>query len=251
MEDFSALASRIAVGVGEVRGCLILSRDGLVLGSFPAGEEHLVKPAWVRFAAMGDPEKGFVEFADELWVYVRRGPYAAFAVAGTGIRPGLLMEHLEQALLAAEEARSRRDTLRIPEVPPAPSGRPRTSLHKEVRPLPSPVQAVPPARATDEGPARAADEAPARPSATGPTGPDPSGGGPASRARAGGASGPAAEPPGGAARDGSPGAPADGGPPAGPDGPADPSEEEGEVDRVLLAQEFSRLLQESRLDDEG
>ncbi len=236
VEDFSVLASRIAVGVGEVRGCLILSRDGLVLGSFPAGEEHLVKPAWVRFAAMGDPEKGFVEFADELWVYVRRGPYAAFAVAGTGTRPGLLMEHLEQALLTAEEARSKRDALRIPEVPPAPSGRPRTSLHKEVRPLPSPAQAV--------------DEAPARP-APGPTGPGPSGGGPASRARTGGASGPGAEPAGEAAREGSPGAPADGSPPAGPDGPAHPSEDEGEVDRVLLAQEFSRLLQESRLDDEA
>jgi len=33
LEDFDALASSLALGLGEVRGCLILSRDGLVLGS--------------------------------------------------------------------------------------------------------------------------------------------------------------------------------------------------------------------------
>jgi hypothetical protein len=246
VEDFSALASRIAVGVGEVRGCLILSRDGLVLGSFPPGEEHLVKPAWVRFAAMGDPEKGFVEFADELWVYVRRGPYAAFAVAGTGIRPGLLMEHLEQALFAAEEARSKREALRIPEAPPAPSGRPRTSLHREVRPV-APVQAPGPGRVAGEGSAR-----PAAPAA-GCTGPDASGPPPAGP----GAEAPTATPtdaegspsrPGGADAPGAPEA-AEG--PGRPGGAEEGVEEEAEVDRVLLAQEFSRLLQESRLDDEA
>ncbi|HWO70695.1 MAG TPA: hypothetical protein VNP94_08075, partial [Actinomycetota bacterium] len=64
---------------------------------------------------------------------------------------------------------------------------------------------------------------------------------------------PSTEPAGSAARDDHPGAPAAAGARAAPDGPADPegTEEEGEVDRVLLAQEFSRLLQESRLDDEA
>jgi len=244
VEDFSALASRIAVGVGEVRGCLILSRDGLVLGSFPPGEEHLVKPAWVRFAAMGDPEKGFVEFADELWVYVRRGPYAAFAVAGTGIRPGLLMEHLEQALLAAEEARSKREALRIPDVPPAPSGRPRTSLHKEVRSV-APAPAHAPAAGQEEGRARPTAPAPER------TGPGAPGAAPPPGPRAEAPSGATEAPAGSPSRpeDGPPGASA----PAAADGPGGPrtAEEEAEVDRVLLAQEFSRLLQESRLDDEA
>lgn len=35
LEDFNALASSLALGVGDVRGCLILSRDGHVLGSHP------------------------------------------------------------------------------------------------------------------------------------------------------------------------------------------------------------------------
>ncbi len=146
MEEFSALAARVAASVGELRGCLILSRDGLVLGAFPEGEEGLVKPAWLRFATLGEPDKGFVEFGDEVWGYVRRGPYAAFAVTGTGTRPGLLIDQLEQVLLAAEEARSRREALRLPEVPAAPSGKPRTSLHPEVRPAPpfeAPRQPVP------------------------------------------------------------------------------------------------------------
>jgi hypothetical protein len=226
VEDFSALASRIAVGVGEVRGCLILSRDGLVLGSYPLGDESLVKPAWIRFAAMGDPEKGFVEFADELWVYARRGPYAAFAVSGTGVRPGLLMEHLEQALLAAEEARAKRDALKVPEAPPAPSGKPRTSLHREAKAGPPAVPRAPvevrPARAgaggaEEEGPGAARPQGPAAVDL-----PD--------------------DAPG-------PGGPTDAAPPE--EAEAATNVEEGEVDRVLLAQEFSRLLQESRLDDEA
>ena len=86
MDDYSALAYRIAGGVADVRGCLILSRDGLILGSYP-DDETAVKPAWVRFASLGDPELSFVEFGDQVWVYVRRPAYGAFAVANAGIRP--------------------------------------------------------------------------------------------------------------------------------------------------------------------
>ncbi|MBI2238605.1 MAG: hypothetical protein HYU54_08790 [Actinobacteria bacterium] len=217
MEDFSALASRIAVSVGELRGCVVLSRDGLVLGSYPPGEESLVKPAWLRFAALGDPEKGFVEFGDELWVYVRRGPYAVFAVSAATIRPGLMMDQLEQLLLAAEESRTKREALKVPEVADAPKGKPRTSLHKDVRPAPptqpAAVRAEPQPTAAAEAPPPAPPIAPERPPA------------------------PVAEP-----------APA----PAAPPSPEPvPEPEEGtEVDRVLLAQEFSRLLQESRFGDE-
>lgn len=200
MEDFSALASRLAVGVGEVRGCLILSRDGLVLGSYPAGDEGAVKPAWLKFAAVGDPEKGFVEFGDELWVYVRRGPYAAFAVAGTAVRPGLLIDQLEQVLLSAEETRAKREALKIPDAPAAPSGKPRTSLHKEQKAAPAAQPAAAPTEpAAQPAAAPAAEEAPAQ---AAPAAPEP--------------------------------APA----------PVVAEEEGTEVDRVLLAQEFSRLLQE-------
>jgi hypothetical protein len=128
MDDYSALAYRIAGGVADVRGCLILSRDGLILGSYP-DDETAVKPAWVRFASLGDPERSFVEFGDQVWVYVRRSAYGAFAVANAGVRPGLVIDQLEGILHSAEESRNRRDTLRVPEAAGAPSGKPRTSLH--------------------------------------------------------------------------------------------------------------------------
>jgi hypothetical protein len=205
MEEFSALAARVAASVVELRGCLILSRDGLVLGAFPAGEEGPVKTAWLRFAVVGEPEKGFVEFGDEIWTYVRRGPYAAFAVSGLGVRPGLLIDQLDQMLYTAEEVRARREALRLPEVTPAPSGKPRTSLHPEARPsVPSPAQAT--------------REAAPRPASAEPPGPASAGPPPTERPST---------------------------------GPVKKEEEETEVDRVALAQELSKLLQDTRGDDEN
>lgn len=127
MDDYSALAYRIAGGVADVRGCLILSRDGLILGSYP-DDETAVKPAWVRFASLGDPERSFVEFGDQVWVYVRRPAYGAFAVANAGIRPGLVIDQLEGILASAEESRNRRDTLRVPEASGGPAATPRSSI---------------------------------------------------------------------------------------------------------------------------
>jgi hypothetical protein len=275
MEEFSALAARVAASVGDLRGVLILSRDGLVLGAFPDGDEALVKPAWLRFAGLGEPDKGFVEFADELWAYVRRGPYASFAVTGVHVRPGLVMDQLEQMLLAAEEVRSRREALRLPDAAPAPSGKPRTSLHADPRPAPQPLQAAPqPLQAAPEptasAPARPAappqaPAAPVRPGAqvggayAAPQAPPPQP--PSSRPLA-------PQPPSGPQAaipdvSGPPSAPS---PAPGPDGGPErtvppelerpsaplerPLEDEGEVDPVLLAQEFSRLLQETGDGDE-
>jgi hypothetical protein len=214
MEEFSALAARVAASVVELRGCLILSRDGLVLGAFPAGEEGPVKTAWLRFAVVGEPEKGFVEFGDEIWTYVRRGPYSAFAVSGLGVRPGLLIDQLDQMLYTAEEVRARREALRLPEVTPAPSGKPRTSLHPEARPsVASPAPMTPPGQTTPEAPP---EPAPSRPAANEPPPP----------------------------RTGSP-------PPERPSTGPVKKEEEPEVDRVALAQELSKLLQETRGGDEN
>ena len=217
MEEFSALAARVAASVVELRGCLILSRDGLVLGAFPAGEEGPVKTAWLRFAVVGEPEKGFVEFGDEIWTYVRRGPYAAFAVSGLGVRPGLLIDQLDQMLYTAEEVRARREALRLPEVTPAPSGKPRTSLHPEARPsVPTPAPVTPPAQATPDA-------------APGPPEPSPS---------------PPATP--------EPPQPTTGSPP--PERPSIAPGKKGEdpdVDRVALAQELSKLLQDTEGGDEN
>lgn len=242
MEEFSALAARVAASVVELRGCLILSRDGLVLGAFPEGQEGLVKPAWLRFAVVGEPEKGFIEFGDEIWVYVRRGPYAAFAVSGLGVRPGLLIDQLDQMLYSAEEIRARREALRLPEVPAAPSGKPRTSLHPEARPsVPMPAPVASPPRMAPEAAPQPVERAPEpRVPAT----PAPS---------------PTPEPPPAPSPVSPPPAPVEPPPPAAeapqPEqpstGPAEEEEEETEVDRVALAQELSKLLQESGGRDEN
>ena len=250
MEDLSVLAARISTNAGALRGCLILSRDGLVLGAHPPEAEAALKPAWLRFASLGESDKGFVEFGEELWAYVRRGPYGAFASAEVSVRPGLLLDQLEQALLTAEQDRTdKRDSMRIPDAPAAPSGKPRTNLHKE--PRPAPEQA--PADQRVSAPT-AASAAPSprpegvRPDATGPT------------ASSGGGEGPALPTQGVASTDAPGPTPPPTSEPAGepeiPTSAQDPRagggrEEEGEVDRVLLAQEFSRLLQEPDVDDEA
>src|SRR2546421_860459 len=113
--DFSALASRVAA-FSDVLGCIILSNDGLVLGWFPPGDEDEVKPAWLKFAALGEPERAFMKFSSgEVWAYVSVGPYAAFAVATGKTRPGILLDHLEQALLVAAESREMRQMARVPD----------------------------------------------------------------------------------------------------------------------------------------
>src|SRR5437588_11692127 len=113
--DFPALASRVAA-LGDVHGCIVMSADGLVLGAFPPGDEDRVKPAWLRFASLGEPERSFVRFSSsETWAYVRSGQYAAFAVAGGVIRPGVLLDHLEQALLVATDSRDRRQSASEPD----------------------------------------------------------------------------------------------------------------------------------------
>jgi hypothetical protein len=120
-----------------VLGCVILSKDGLVMGAFPPGGERDVTPAWLRFASVGNPERGFVEFPGELWAYVRQGPYAAFAVGAPGTRAGILLDSLEQALLAAEDSRDQRAAVRAPET---------VDLNREhfgsIRPAEHPAQPV-------------------------------------------------------------------------------------------------------------
>jgi hypothetical protein len=139
LEDFNALAISLGAGMADVRGCLILSGDGLVLGAHPAEAERTTTPAWARFAAIGDPERGFAQFGTETLCYVRRGPYAGFAVAGPGSRPGLMIAHMEQVLLAAEQSRWRHEWLRGTEAAKAAlRSEPSSSLQLE-HPAPDPL----------------------------------------------------------------------------------------------------------------
>jgi hypothetical protein len=236
MDDYSALAQRVAVSVGDVRGCLILSRDGLVLGSYPEDDEMQAKPAWLRFAALGDAERSFVEFGDQIWVFCHRGAYSSFAVAGTSVRPGVLLDMMEQGLLAAEEARTKREPLKLPELGSAPSGKPRTTLHPAAADEKVEVNAgvqrnwpggrsasSPGGTEAVETPDDSAPETPAEQ-------PEPKAAEPEPK-----------QPLTGMGREpqklvGSAG--------------VDPDDDEGEVDRVLLAKEFSGLLQMDGDDDE-
>jgi hypothetical protein len=221
MNDYSALAQRVSMSIDGIRGCLMLSRDGMVLGAHPEGEmESHVTSSWVRFAAVGDPERSYIEFPDQIWAFVRRGGYSAFAVADTGVRPGVLVDLLEQSLMMGEQGRvDDRETMRLPEAPSAPSGKPRTSLHRQdhaptAAPVPPPPEAV--SERSEPGAPRPPEAAPVPEGATAEAQPTPrSDPGPRSPERGQG------------------------------------KEDEPEVDRILLAKEFAGLLQVSKEDDEA
>jgi hypothetical protein len=230
MEDFNALAATLGAGIADARSCLILSSDGLVLGAHPESAEADARPARIKLASVGEPERGFLQFGTEVWCYVRRGPYAALAVAGTSVRPGLVIEQMEQVLLAAEESRSRREGVKIDaSAPSAPSSKPRTALHREPRPAEEPpplVIGAEPRMATAG--AEAGNPGPAVPAS--PVVPASAGSGASS-----GDQEVAGTPPH----------------PAVPGGPSEGREEGEDVDRFSLAREFSRLLQDDQEPADG
>jgi hypothetical protein len=239
MSDYSVLAQRVSLSITGVRGCLMLSRDGMILGAHPEGDgEADLRAAWVRFAGLGDPERSYVEFPDQIWAFVRRGSYGAFAVADVGVRPGVLVDMLEQALMAGEQERANdREMMRLPDATAAPSGKPRTTLHKPERPstaepeptiVPAEVS-VPVAPAEVAAPASvasvasASDEAPVENDAAA-----------------------------GVADEDEPIAEEAVDPPAeDPPEAQEGKQDESEVDRILLAKEFAGLLQVPREDDEA
>jgi hypothetical protein len=260
MDEYAALAQRFVLSMTDVRGCLVLSRDGLVLGAYPEEDETAVKPAWLKFVTLGEVRKSFVELSDQIWAYVYRGPYAMFVVAGLSVRPGVLIDQLEQALFTAEEGRTKRDPLKVPDAPAAPTGKPRTPLHPQADREPAPVAEIAAAEPVHDRRLWST-----RPSAT----PAATGGG----VEAGTGwpkPAPTSETPGHAHPPESPAAV-----PSADDlaaaeaarsalkrepqrlvsserGTDDAgSEEPGEIDRVLLAKEFSGLLQVDRDPDEG
>jgi hypothetical protein len=133
--DFAALTQAVVAGLSHVRSCLIVSRDGLALGASPATEEGRSLDVWTRIAALGDVERGFVTVRDEVWVFCRRGAYGSVAVADSSSRPGVILDTLEQMVLMAEEARMRKEGLRLPaerDIASADTPRGlRTLLHKD------------------------------------------------------------------------------------------------------------------------
>jgi hypothetical protein len=144
--DFAALAMAVVSGVPDVRACLVVSRDGLALGAYPASEEEKALTVWSRMAALGEVERGFVALRDEVWAFCRRGPYAALATAHPSVRAGVLLDSMEQMLLSAEESRVRKEAIRPAQEREAGTldaiRGPRTSLHpsREESPQLAPVE---------------------------------------------------------------------------------------------------------------
>lgn len=226
MNDYSALAQRVSISISGVRGCLMLSRDGMVLGAHPEGDaEAEIRSAWVRFTALGDPERSYVEFPDRIWAFVRRGAYSAFAVGDTGVRPGVLVDLLEQALMMGEHDRAQdRQTMWVPETPSAPSGKPRTSLHKPERAAKDTPEPPPPQR-TSPRPSEIASNEPQ-------AGGEPSEGSDAAATVVTESTGQPESATGTPSR-------------------REKTEDGSEVDRILLAKEFAGLLQLPKKDDEA
>jgi hypothetical protein len=98
MDDFSALAARIVDVVDDVRGCLVLSRDAMVLAACPETSEAETTASMTRFLGLGGARRGFLELEDETWCYVRHDACAAFVVTGPASRPGLVIAQLDRAL---------------------------------------------------------------------------------------------------------------------------------------------------------
>ena len=101
---------------------------------------------WMRLASLGDVERGFAVVGEECWVFCSRGPYSALAVARASVRPGIVLERLDQMVLAAEEARLRKEGLtplgpRDPDAAAAAARRrrasaPPTGIHPPASPQP-------------------------------------------------------------------------------------------------------------------
>ena len=138
--EFGDLAARMSAGVAGVRACLILSRDGLSLGAHPADGEARARKAWDALQQIGDPQRGFVDMGEEIWVVSARGAYAAIIVGSPEAKPGVLLDRMEAELASADVARAADDS---PARPGDPRSRPRSPLHPEPRleVKPEPVKA--------------------------------------------------------------------------------------------------------------
>ena len=281
--DFASLAAQIAADVPGLRGCIIVSRDGLVLGAYPHEGESILRPAWLRFGSMGAVEKGFIQFPGELWVYASHGPYASFATSDQTSRPGFVLDQMQQLLASAQESRAAaQQGVTIPESPVvqqpmAAPAQPPMQAQPMAQPVAQPPVAQPPA-APPPAPAPVADPGYAQPPQAAPAAPPAQPVQPESVQAPPQAAPPqptaplAAQPQPEPAATEPPPVPVAPGPPVGyhadyggsePAAPAAPetapdqapapalqAADDIQIDRVALAQEFASLLAETGYDDE-
>lgn len=109
--DFAALVGSIAVGVPGVRSCLLVTTDGLALAATPPADEERILGIWSNVAELGDVQRGFLVNGSETWVFCQAESYGALAVADTNVRPGILLDRLQQLVAVAEDYRARHEVL--------------------------------------------------------------------------------------------------------------------------------------------
>ena len=156
----------MSASVAGVRACLILSRDGLSLGAHPADGEARARKAWDALQQIGDPQRGFVDMGEEIWVVSARGAYAAIVVGSPEAKPGVLLDRMEAELAAADEARASEPP---PPGPAEPRTRPRSPLHPEPRLEVKPEPAEPVKARAGGSPAAVVDLSGAEPNGSAPT----------------------------------------------------------------------------------
>jgi hypothetical protein len=81
-----------------------LSPDGLPLAVHPAAEEDAVVAVWSRLAALGQVSRGFVTVRSEVWAFVQGERYGALVLADRTVRPGQVLEMVDQVLAEAASA---------------------------------------------------------------------------------------------------------------------------------------------------
>lgn len=110
--DFSKMAARVVSGV-DGGACLIATRDGLALGAYPAGEEGKIVSRWAGLGSGATAAvRGFLVLQNEAWVIATSRRYVAVAVGGLSVRPGFVLQRLEDVLEGLEgKAEEDRPTL--------------------------------------------------------------------------------------------------------------------------------------------
>lgn len=81
-----------------------MSPDGLPLAVYPPGEEEAAAAVWSRLVALGPVSRGFVTVRSEVWAFVQGERYGALVLADRSVRPGQVLELVDQVLAEASAA---------------------------------------------------------------------------------------------------------------------------------------------------
>jgi hypothetical protein len=102
--NYAAVAGSVVLGTPGVRACLVLSPDGLPLAAHPQGEEAAATAVWSRLSALGPVSRGFVTVRSEVWAFVQGERHGVLVLADRTVRPGQLLELVDQVLAEAAAA---------------------------------------------------------------------------------------------------------------------------------------------------